>query len=53
MRIYTTLCQLIARCQNRSVHNLDSGTIWNQISLRFAGLIIGHNNLALLLCIVN
>src|SRR5699024_10484794 len=51
VRIYRTFCQLVSGFQIISVLNLDTGTVWDQISLRFSALIVCHNDLTFLLCI--
>ncbi len=53
MGIDAALCQLITRFQRGAVQHLNSGTVRNQVSLGFAGLVVGDNNLPLLLCIFN
>ena len=47
--VYTTFCQLIAGFKHLSVLNLDPGAVWDQVRLGFSCLIVGHNNLTLLL----
>ena len=51
--IYTTLCQLITGLKLLSLQNLDTGTVWDQISLAVTGFFIGYDNLTLLLSITN
>ena len=53
MRIYATFGQLITGLKNLSVHNLDSGTVRNQIGLGISGFIVSYCNLTLLLCILD
>ena len=53
MRINTTFRQLVSGLQLHTVLNLDSGTVRNQVCLGFSCLIVGDNNLTLLLCIVD
>ena len=53
MRIDTTFCQFITGFQFCTVQNLDSGTVRNQICLGFTGLMISHNDLTFLLCIID
>ena len=52
MRVDTTFCQLIAGFQIHAIHLTDTGTIRYQIGLGFSGLLVGHHDLALLLCIL-
>ncbi len=53
MRIYATFCQFIAGFQNNPVHDFDSGTIRNQIGLRFPCFLVSDYNLTFLLGIFN
>ena len=53
MRVNTTFCQFVAGFQYLSVHNLDSGTIGDQISFGLTGFIIGNDNLTFFLGILN
>lgn len=45
MRVNATFCQLVAGLQNLAVHNLDSGSVRDQIGFGFSGFIVGNDNL--------
>ena len=53
MRVYTTFCKLITSFHNLSVHDLDTGTVWDQVSLGFTSLRICYDDLSLLLGVID
>ena len=53
MRVYTTFCKLIPSLHNLSVHDLDTGTVWNQVSLGITSLRICYDDLSLLLGVID
>ena len=53
VRVHRTFCQRIACLQGIAVHHLNSGSVRNQIGLGGSCLVIGDNNLPLLLGVLD